>query len=167
MRRDKEGAQGEAGPATSAVVLEVEAAASRKRKLDDLAEDDDTGSLPEPEALTASAAPLSTYAPASIPQRDGPSESAPGEEGAPLESQAGVGEEDLGEEDEELGEDDDLEGLDMPTHVSEDEIANHILGQFDRVHRSKARWRMTLRDCILCLDDRDYLLHKVSGEFQF
>lgn len=42
-----------------------------------------------------------------------------------------------------------------------------MLGQFDKVHRSKARWRVNLRHCVLHVAGRDYLLHKATGEFNF
>lgn len=58
-------------------------------------------------------------------------------------------------------------GLDMAGGQADDSITDKVLGQYDKVQRSKARWKINLRDCILTLDGRDYLLHKLNGEFQF
>lgn len=51
--------------------------------------------------------------------------------------------------------------------VAGSDSEDQLLGQFDKVHRSKARWKVNLRHCILQLDGRDYLLHKATGEFNF
>ena len=51
--------------------------------------------------------------------------------------------------------------------MNEDEVKDCMLGQFDKVQRSKARWRVGFKDCILTLGGRDYLLHKVTGEMNF
>ncbi|KAL6775864.1 hypothetical protein ACKKBG_A18810 [Auxenochlorella protothecoides x Auxenochlorella symbiontica] len=105
----------------------------------------------------------------SIPQWDGAAEEAAGVSDpsssvpAGAEAEAEDNLDDVELDDDELNEDDDLEDVDAVGSDSEDQL----LGQFDKVHRSKARWKVNLRHCILQLDGRDYLLHKATGEFNF
>lgn len=51
--------------------------------------------------------------------------------------------------------------------VDEDAVANVVLGQFEKVQRSKAKWKVALRDCVATIEGRDYLLRKATGEMNF
>lgn len=104
--------------------------------------------------------------PASIPQWDGAAEG--GEPGGPAQSGAGPqAEPEDCEEHPELNEDDDLDEVDHAGSGSDEPLPDMVLGQFDKVHRSKARWKVNLRHCVLQLNGKDYLLHKATGEFNF
>lgn len=64
------------------------------------------------------------------------------------------------EDDEELGNSDDLDD-------EEPETANVVLAQFDKVNRTKSRWKCNLKDGIMNLNGRDIVFHKANGEFDF
>jgi transcription initiation factor TFIIA large subunit len=51
--------------------------------------------------------------------------------------------------------------------VDEAAVTNVVLGQFEKVQRSKNKWKVVLKDCILTLDGRDYLLRRCTGEMEF
>ncbi|KAL5229787.1 hypothetical protein ABZP36_028563 [Zizania latifolia] len=77
---------------------------------------------------------------------------------------------DVGDDDEPpLNEDDDdddeLDDLDQ----GEDEpnTQHLVLAQFDKVTRTKNRWKCTLKDGIMHLNGKDVLFNKATGEFDF
>jgi hypothetical protein len=106
---------------------------------------DDNGEGHEPEPK------FGVPAPTVIPQCDG----------------AGEGDEGKGDGDDLLNEEDDLADADDHEEVDEDAIKNVILGQFDKVHRTKAKWRINLKNCVATINGTDYLLKKVTGEMNF
>ncbi|KAL1345273.1 hypothetical protein HN51_019045 [Arachis hypogaea] len=60
--------------------------------------------------------------------------------------------------------DDDLDDLDQ----GEDQNTHHlVLAQFDKVTRTKSRWKCTLKDGIMHINDKDILFNKATGEFDF
>ncbi|KAE9585990.1 hypothetical protein Lal_00010302 [Lupinus albus] len=60
--------------------------------------------------------------------------------------------------------DDDLDDLDQ----GEDQDTHHlVLAQFDKVTRTKSRWKCTLKDGIMRINNKDILFNKASGEFDF
>eukprot|EP00245_Coleochaete_scutata_P006421 TRINITY_DN20855_c0_g1_i1.p1 TRINITY_DN20855_c0_g1~~TRINITY_DN20855_c0_g1_i1.p1 ORF type:complete len:368 (+),score=84.76 TRINITY_DN20855_c0_g1_i1:412-1515(+) len=66
-----------------------------------------------------------------------------------------------------LGEDDD-DGLeDVNDGEQEPETNNLVLAQFDKVTRSKNKWKCTLKDGIMHLNGRDTLFTKATGEFEW
>jgi hypothetical protein len=66
-----------------------------------------------------------------------------------------------------LNEDDDDE-LDDTDQGDEELKTNHlVLAQFDKVTRSKNKWKCTLKDGIMHLNNRDILFVKATGEFEF
>ncbi|KAF8980734.1 transcription factor IIA subunit alpha [Entomortierella lignicola] len=71
-----------------------------------------------------------------------------------------------GEDDEEddtgLGSDlDDSDG-DM-----DDESDNIVLCQYDKVSRTKSKWKCVLKDGIMLINGRDYLFHRANGDFEW
>lgn len=69
-----------------------------------------------------------------------------------------------------LNEDDDDEDDDDEGNEQGDEepkTAHLVLAQFDKVTRSKNKWKCTLKDGIMKLNDRDILFVKATGEFEF
>ncbi|KAI3432220.1 hypothetical protein D9Q98_003782 [Chlorella vulgaris] len=131
------------------------AAAEQKRKLDLGA----AGPSGQPAAKTQR----------TIPQQDGPAddaaaggEEAGGEDAAAAESGAAAAAEE--EDDDPLTEDD---GEGSGDDVDEAAVTNVVLGQFEKVQRSKNKWKVVLKDCILTLDGRDYLLRRCTGEMEF
>lgn len=46
-------------------------------------------------------------------------------------------------------------------------MTNVVLGQFEKVQRSKSKWKVVLKDCILTLNGRDYLVRRCTGEMDF
>ncbi|XP_044949220.1 transcription initiation factor IIA subunit 1-like [Hordeum vulgare subsp. vulgare] len=55
--------------------------------------------------------------------------------------------------------DDDTDDFDDTQHL--------VLAQFDKITRTKNRWKCTLKDGIMHLNGRDVLFSKASGEFDF
>uniref|UniRef100_A0A061R7B9 Transcription initiation factor TFIIA large subunit n=1 Tax=Tetraselmis sp. GSL018 TaxID=582737 RepID=A0A061R7B9_9CHLO len=76
-------------------------------------------------------------------------------------------EEDDGEEQE--VDDADLENL--SDDLSDDEQPgkqdNLVLAQFEKVSRTKTRWKCQLKAGIMHVNGRDYIFNKATGEFQF
>ncbi|KAM3278831.1 hypothetical protein ACQJBY_046241 [Aegilops geniculata] len=64
-----------------------------------------------------------------------------------------------------LNEDDDDDDDDIDDDF--DETQHLVLAQFDKITRTKNRWRCTLKDGIMHLNGRDVLFSKASGEFDF
>ncbi|QHO32548.1 Transcription initiation factor IIA subunit [Arachis hypogaea] len=75
--------------------------------------------------------------------------------------------EDDDDDDEPLNEnddDDDFDDLDQ----GEDQDTHHlVLAQFDKVTRTKSRWKCTLKDGIMHINNKDILFNKATGEFDF
>nr|XP_029150831.1 transcription initiation factor IIA subunit 1 isoform X4 [Arachis hypogaea] len=76
-------------------------------------------------------------------------------------------EEEDDDDDEPLNEnddDDDFDDLDQ----GEDQHTHHlVLAQFDKVTRTKSRWKCTLKDGIMHINNKDILFNKATGEFDF
>lgn len=83
-----------------------------------------------------------------------------GEEGGEKSEEAGEGETEEGGEGETLSDADSEED-------EEAGIQNVVLAQFDKVTRSKNRWKCTLKDGVMHMDGRDYLFSTAFGEMQF
>ncbi|KAG8387899.1 hypothetical protein BUALT_Bualt02G0069400 [Buddleja alternifolia] len=82
----------------------------------------------------------------------------------PAPVQNDIGDDD--DDDEPLNEDDDddLDDLDQ----GEDLNTTHlVLAQFDKVTRTKSRWKCTLKDGIMHINNKDILFNKATGEFDF
>ncbi|XP_057772406.1 transcription initiation factor IIA large subunit-like isoform X2 [Salvia miltiorrhiza] len=70
------------------------------------------------------------------------------------------------DDDEPLNEDDDDELDDL--EQGEDLNTTHlVLAQFDKVTRTKSRWKCTLKDGIMHVNNKDILFNKATGEFDF
>lgn len=67
-----------------------------------------------------------------------------------------------------LNEDDDEDDLD-DVEEGEDEfnLKDVVLSQFEKVSRTKSKWKCILKDGIMRLNDRDILFNKANGEFDF
>eukprot|EP00897_Mesotaenium_endlicherianum_P006529 jgi/Mesen1/5904/ME000030S05167 len=120
--------------------------------------------------------------PAAIPQLDGEYDDEEAEEeedynepaaaeADALKGDGGAGAKDEGnEEDEELGENDDDDDL---NEVNDDDdgdgpaTSNLVLSQYDKVTRTKNKWKCTLKDGIMHLGGRDFVFVKATGEFEF
>lgn len=60
--------------------------------------------------------------------------------------------------------DDDMDDLDQ----GDDQNTHHlVLAQFDKVTRTKSRWKCTLKDGIMHINNKDILFNKATGEFDF
>uniref|UniRef100_A0A5B7A580 Transcription initiation factor IIA large subunit n=1 Tax=Davidia involucrata TaxID=16924 RepID=A0A5B7A580_DAVIN len=91
---------------------------------------------------------------------------------APNDLQAGtpavVTQNDVGDDDDDEplneNDDDDLDDVDQ----GEDLNTHHlVLAQFDKVTRTKSRWKCTLKDGIMHINNKDILFNKATGEFDF
>ncbi|KAJ6830867.1 transcription initiation factor IIA subunit 1-like [Iris pallida] len=80
----------------------------------------------------------------------------------PAKSEAVDDEPPLNEDDDD---DDDLDDLDQGEE--ETHTQHLVLAQFDKVTRTKSRWKCTLKDGIMHLNNRDILFNKANGEFDF
>ncbi|KAJ8769237.1 hypothetical protein K2173_001827 [Erythroxylum novogranatense] len=74
---------------------------------------------------------------------------------------------DIGDDDEPLNEDDDEDDLDDVSQGEELNTQHLILAQFDKVTRTKSRWKCTLKDGIVHINNKDILFNKATGEFDF
>ncbi|XP_006654234.1 transcription initiation factor IIA subunit 1-like [Oryza brachyantha] len=63
--------------------------------------------------------------------------------------------------------DDDDELDDLEQGEDEPNTQHLVLAQFDKVTRTKNRWKCTLKDGIMHLNGRDVLFNKATGEFDF
>uniref|UniRef100_A0A7N0UKK9 Uncharacterized protein n=1 Tax=Kalanchoe fedtschenkoi TaxID=63787 RepID=A0A7N0UKK9_KALFE len=70
------------------------------------------------------------------------------------------------DEDEPLNEndDDDLDDVDDGEELNTQHL---VLAQFDKVSRTKSRWKCTLKDGIMHINNKDILFNKAMGEFDF
>ncbi|XP_041996800.1 transcription initiation factor IIA large subunit-like [Salvia splendens] len=74
---------------------------------------------------------------------------------------------DADDDDESLNEDDDDDDLD-DVGQGEDVNSEHlVLSKFDKVTRTKSRWKCTLKDGIMRINNKDILFNKANGEFDF
>ncbi|KAL3336123.1 hypothetical protein AABB24_032051 [Solanum stoloniferum] len=74
--------------------------------------------------------------------------------------------EDIDDDDEPLNEDDD-DDLDDVDQGEDLNTAHLVLAQFDKVTRTKSRWKCTLKDGIMHINNKDILFNKANGEFDF
>ncbi|KAF5727367.1 Transcription initiation factor IIA subunit 1 [Tripterygium wilfordii] len=70
------------------------------------------------------------------------------------------------DEDEPLNENDDDE-FDDVDQGEELNTQHLVLAQFDKVTRTKSRWKCTLKDGIMHINNKDILFNKATGEFDF
>ncbi|PSS14227.1 Transcription initiation factor IIA large subunit like [Actinidia chinensis var. chinensis] len=70
------------------------------------------------------------------------------------------------DDDEPLNEndDDDLDDVDQGEELNTQHL---VLAQFDKVTRTKSKWKCTLKDGIMHINNKDILFNKASGEFDF
>ncbi|BAT91836.1 uncharacterized protein HKW66_Vig0214640 [Vigna angularis] len=60
--------------------------------------------------------------------------------------------------------DDDLDDIEQ---VDDQNTHHLVLAQFDKVTRTKSRWKCTLKDGIMHINNKDILFNKATGEFDF
>ncbi|XP_067941807.1 transcription initiation factor IIA subunit 1-like [Watersipora subatra] len=73
-----------------------------------------------------------------------------------------------GEDEEPLNSNDDDDEDDANGNLVElDNVDNVVVCQYDKITRSKNRWRFTLKDGIMHLNQRDYVFHKANGEAEW
>lgn len=97
-----------------------------------------------------------------IPQQDGPADDDDEDEEDDL-----LGSDLDDSEIDELNEKDDLADVDNLDEIDESKVKNMVLGQFERVHRSKNRWKVNLKGCVANINGKDYLFKKLTGEMDF
>lgn len=92
---------------------------------------------------------------------------------APNDLQAGtpalVVQNDVGDDDDDEpplneNDDDDLDDIDQGEELSTQHL---VLAQFDKVTRTKSRWKCALKDGIMHINNKDMLFNKATGEFEF
>ncbi|KAJ6904386.1 transcription initiation factor iia subunit 1 [Populus alba x Populus x berolinensis] len=72
------------------------------------------------------------------------------------------------DDDEPLNEDDDDdEDLDDVDQGEELNTQHLVLAQFDKVTRTKSKWKCILKDGIMHINNKDILFNKATGEFDF
>ncbi|XP_052185486.1 transcription initiation factor IIA large subunit-like [Diospyros lotus] len=71
------------------------------------------------------------------------------------------------DDDEPLNENDDDDDLDDVDQGEELNTQHLVLAQFDKVTRTKSRWKCTLKDGIMHINNKDILFNKATGEFDF
>ncbi|KAF9108161.1 transcription factor IIA subunit alpha [Mortierella sp. AM989] len=71
------------------------------------------------------------------------------------------------------GEDDDEDDTGLGSDLDDsdgdmdDESDNIVLCQYDKVSRTKSKWKCVLKDGIMLINGRDYLFHKANGDFEW
>ncbi|GAB4824444.1 hypothetical protein Ancab_007329 [Ancistrocladus abbreviatus] len=60
--------------------------------------------------------------------------------------------------------DDDLDDVDQGEELNTQHL---VLAQFDKVTRTKSKWKCTLKDGIMHINNKDILFNKATGEFEF
>ncbi|XP_030524486.1 transcription initiation factor IIA large subunit-like [Rhodamnia argentea] len=63
--------------------------------------------------------------------------------------------------------DDDEDDLDDVDEGEELNTQHLVLAQFDKVTRTKSKWKCTLKDGIMHINNKDILFNKATGEFDF
>ncbi|XP_047332896.1 transcription initiation factor IIA large subunit-like [Impatiens glandulifera] len=81
-------------------------------------------------------------------------------------AQNDVGDDD-DDDDEPLNEDDDEDDLDDVDQGEDVNTQHLVLAKFEKVTRTKSRWKCTLKDGIMHLNNKDILFNKANGEFDF
>ncbi|KAH7838588.1 hypothetical protein Vadar_028692 [Vaccinium darrowii] len=71
------------------------------------------------------------------------------------------------DDDEPLNEDDDDDELDDLDQGEELNTQHLVLAQFDKVTRTKSKWKCALKDGIMHINNDDILFNKANGEFDF
>ncbi|KAL3530793.1 hypothetical protein ACH5RR_010115 [Cinchona calisaya] len=71
------------------------------------------------------------------------------------------------EDDDELLNEDDDDDVDDVDQGEDLNTTHLVLAQFDKVTRTKSRWKCTLKDGIMHINNKDILLNKATGEFDF
>ncbi|KAI8573939.1 hypothetical protein RHMOL_Rhmol01G0315100 [Rhododendron molle] len=76
---------------------------------------------------------------------------------------------DLGDDDDDdeplnENDDDDYDDVDQGEELNTQHL---VLAQFDKVTRTKSRWKCTLKDGIMHINTKDILFNKATGEFDF
>lgn len=71
------------------------------------------------------------------------------------------------EDDEPLNENDDDDDLDDVDQGEDLNTQHLVLAQFDKVTRTKSRWKCYLKDGIMHINNKDILFNKANGEFDF
>ncbi|XP_010262591.1 PREDICTED: transcription initiation factor IIA large subunit-like [Nelumbo nucifera] len=66
-----------------------------------------------------------------------------------------------------LNENDDDDDFDDVDQGDEPNAQQLVLAQFDKVTRTKSKWKCTLKDGIMHINDKDILFTKATGEFDF
>ncbi|PIA36477.1 hypothetical protein AQUCO_03400399v1 [Aquilegia coerulea] len=66
-----------------------------------------------------------------------------------------------------LNEDDDDDLDDLEQGDEEPSTSHLVLAQFEKVSRTKSRWKCILKDGIMHLNNKDILFSKANGEFEF
>uniref|UniRef100_A0A8C5CYR0 General transcription factor IIA, 1-like n=1 Tax=Gadus morhua TaxID=8049 RepID=A0A8C5CYR0_GADMO len=59
---------------------------------------------------------------------------------------------------------DDVQDQDIPDLFDTDNV---IVCQYDKIHRSKNRWKFHLKDAVMCYGGRDYVFSKAIGEAEW
>ncbi|KAG0473627.1 hypothetical protein HPP92_015484 [Vanilla planifolia] len=85
--------------------------------------------------------------------------------GTPKPSKSDTGEDDEPPLNEDDDDEDDLDDFDQ--EEEEPNTQHLVLAQFDKVTRTKNRWKCTLKDGIMHINSRDILFNKATGEFEF
>lgn len=80
-------------------------------------------------------------------------------------TQNDVGDDD--DEDEPLNENDDDDFDDVDQGDDQNPMHDLVLAQFDKVTRTKSRWKCTLKDGLMRINNKDVLFNKATGEFDF
>ncbi|KAK9831861.1 hypothetical protein WJX81_002798 [Elliptochloris bilobata] len=107
-----------------------------------------------------------------IPQQDGPADEpsvvrAAGGAGSSAGKAGGGGSEDAEEGDDPAEKLDTLSDVESDEAEEDKEYENVVVAQFDKVTRTKNKWKCTLKDGVMQLNGRDILFNSASGEMQF
>lgn len=75
-----------------------------------------------------------------------------------------VGMDEITVEEDPLNSGDDVSEQDIPDLFDTDNV---IVCQYDKIHRSKNRWKFYLKDGVMCYGGKDYVFSKAVGEAEW
>ncbi|TLS28983.1 hypothetical protein PpBr36_00735 [Pyricularia pennisetigena] len=93
----------------------------------------------------------------------------PSSSGGAIPQVDGPGDEDDGDEDLDDAINSDLDDENEPDESDEDgdELQQQMLCLYDKVQRVKNKWKCTLKDGVLCVNGKEYVFHKATGEYEW
>ena len=59
------------------------------------------------------------------------------------------------------------DGSSEPDEEDDQHISNIVVGQYEKVTRSRSKWKVHLKEGVMRLNGKDHLFHAAVGDMQF